>query len=505
MAAGTGEPVRIDGTSLTIEELARAAAGAPVELAEAARGRVAAAHARLRALEGSGARVYGLNTGVGTLETDDAVPVAPAARQEALLVSHAGGVGAPMGDEAVRAMMVARANTLAIGVSGVAPWTLAAWLELVRRGVVPVVPEVGSIGASDLAPLAHAALVLVGRGRARVDGREMAAADALRAVGLAPAELGGRDALALINGLAQSTAVGALAAAAARRVVAASELASAMTLAALGAPRDFLDARLAELKRHPGQAESAAEMRRLLGPSPSPSPSPSTTTSTGLMRAPLSSRYAPQVNGAARTALAFARAAIEHELNAAADNPIIGDGFVTSNSATTGGQELGQALDLLALSMTSVAVACERRVAGLLDDRSGALPPFLRHARARAGVDSGMMVVQYSAAALVAELRARGGAASTLSMPACPGEDHASMSALSARHAAWVVERTEIVAAAELLCAAQAVDVAGTALSPELARAHAALRAVVPVWIEDRVAADDLAAVLGLVRAGALE
>jgi histidine ammonia-lyase len=491
------EPVRLDGASLTVGELSRAAAGAPVALTTEAWARVAAASERLRALVASGARVYGLNTGVGSLETDDAAAVTPSARQVALLESHAAGVGAAMADAAVRGMIAARANTLARGVSGVGEATLQALIEMLARGVVPVVPEGGSVGASDLAPLAHVALVLVGRGRARVGGREMAGQEALAAAGSRAIELGGRDALALINGLAASAAQGALAVDAARRLVEAAELAAAMTLAALGAPRDFLDQRLATLKVHPGQKESSARMRELLAGAGS-------GAGSGLLRAPLSSRYAPQVTGAARSALEFAGAAVEAELNAASDNPILcDDGFVSSNSATTGGQELAQALDLVAIAMTSVAVASERRVASMLDDRSGRLPAFLRHPRARAGVDSGLMIVQYSAASVVAELRARGGPASIQSIPTCAGEDQVSMCSLSARQAAWVVSRAESVVAMEMLCAAQAVDLTGMPLAGRLAEAHGAIRARVPVWVEDRLASDDIAQVIDLLRAGA--
>jgi histidine ammonia-lyase len=210
------------------------------------------------------------------------------------------------------------------------------------------------------------------------------------------------------------------------------------------------------------------------------------------------------VAGAARSALGFARAAIEAELNAGADNPILHpDGSVSSNSATTGGQELAQALDLLAIALTSLAAASERRTAGLLDGR-GRLPAFLRHPRARPAIDSGLMIAQYTAAALVAELRARGGAASVQSIPTCPGEDHVSMSALSARHAGWALAQVEAVVAIEVLCACQAADLADAPLSPPLAEARARVRQHVPIWIHDRLLADDIAAVLALVTAGRL-
>jgi histidine ammonia-lyase len=483
-------PVDLDGGPLSIAELVRAArGGAEVRLTAAAAGRVERAHARLRELCASGTPIYGVTTGVGALERDrPGAGPSEEERQRALLRSHAAGVGAPMADDEVRAMMLARANTLAKGMSGVSPATLDRLLALVARGVTPVVPELGSVGASDLAPLAHVGLALVGEGRARHDGSELPAAEALARAGLAPARLTGRDGLALVNGLAQSAALGALAAHDALSLIELGEATAAMTLSAVGAPRDFLDERLAEAKGQSGQKDSARAMRRLLGDD-------IRRPAGGPLRAPLSLRYAPQVTGAARSALAFATAAVEAELGAAADNPLLlDDGSLCSNSATTGGQELAQALDLLAAAIVSLAVASERRAAALLD--GSVLPLALRHPRARAGVDSGLLIAQYTAAALVAELRVRGGAAGAHSIPTCPGEDHVSMSALAARQARLAVERARTVVAIELLCACQGVDVAGAALSPPLALLHARVRARVPVWIEDRFLADDITGTL---------
>ncbi len=450
-----------------------------------------ASHEQLGRLVAAGTPIYGVTTGVGALDRDRSAPVGEHDRQVALLRSHAAGVGPAMRDEAVRAMMVARASTLARGMSGVSPAALDALLDLIARGVTPVVPELGSVGASDLAPLAHMALVLVGEGRARLDGAELPAAEALARAGLDPVRLAGRDGLALINGLAQSAALAALAATDAASLIETAEAAAALTLCALGVPRDFLDPRLAEAKRHDGQEGSARAMRDLLGGSVA-------RDGAGPLRAPLSVRYAPQVTGAARSALAFATTAIEAELGAAADNPLIfADGSLSSNSATTGGQELAQALDLLAIALTSVAVASERRTAALLD--GSALPLALRHPRARPGVDSGLLIAQYTAAALVAELRARGGAASLHSIPTCAGEDQVSMSALAARQAGAAVERARTVVAIEVLCACQAVDVAGVELAPPLAALHQRVRQRVPVLVEDRVLGDDIAAALAAI------
>ena len=495
--AGGAAPVELDGRGLTAAELERAArGGAPVHLSADAVSRVVAAHEELYRLVAAGTPIYGVTTGVGALDRDRSAEVSEHDRQVALLRSHAAGVGPAMSDDAVRAMMVARANTLARGMSGVSPGALGALLALLARGVTPLVPELGSVGASDLAPLAHMALVLIGEGRARLDGDDLPAATALARAGLDPVRLAGRDGLALINGLAQSTALAALAAVDAAPLIETAEAAAAMTLCALGAPRDFLDARLGEAKRHGGQDASARAMRDLLGGSITHARR--AEAGPGSLRAPLSTRYAPQVTGAARSALAFATTAIEAELDAVADNPLLfADGTLSSNSATTGGQELAQALDLLAISITSVAVASERRTAALLD--GSALPLALRHPRARAGVDSGLLIAQYTAAALVAELRARGGAASLHSIPTCPGEDHVSMSALAARQAGFAIDRARTVVAIEVLCACQAVDLAGVELAPPLAALHARVRERVPVLVEDRVLGEDIAAALAAI------
>ncbi len=434
----------------------------------------------------AGTPIYGVTTGVGALDRDRSAEVSPHDRQVALLRSHAAGVGPAMSEEATRAMMIARASTLARGMSGVSPAALDALLALIEHGVTPLVPELGSVGASDLAPLAHMALVLVGEGRARLDHQELTAVEALARAGLAPVRLAGRDGLALINGLAQSAALAALAVVGAAALIETAESAAAMTLSALGAPRDFLDPRLYDAKRHQGQRASAHATRDLLGDAIARDP-------TGPLRAPLSVRYAPQVSGAARSALAFATTAVEAELDAVADNPLLfADGSLSCNSATTGGQELAQALDLLAIAVTSLAVASERRTAALLD--GSALPLALRHPRARPGVDSGLLIAQYTAAALVAELRARGGAASLHSIPTCPGEDHVSMSALAARQAGLAVDRARTVLAIEVLCACQAVDLAGIELAPPLAVLHGRVREAVPVLVEDRVLGEDIAA-----------
>jgi len=491
-------PVVLGGDPLTVEEVERVArGGGSAVLAPGAERRLRASLAALAEAVARGERIYGLSTGVGTLEVEEAEAGDERARQRRLLFSHAAGVGEPMPDDQVRAMMLARASALAAGHSGVRPEVVGALLALLDRGVTPLVPARGSIGASDLAPLAHMALVLLGEGKARVAGQVLPGREALARVGLAPWELVGREAFALINGLAQTAGVGALVVADAQRLIVATETTAALSLVCTGAPRDHLDERVARAKRHAGQARSAAHLRALLGEGSGPA--------GPLLRADLSARYAPQVAGAFRTALDLARRTVETELAGGVDNPLVfADGWVTSNAGVTSGQEVAQALDLLTASLTSLAVIAERRLAALLDPaRSGGLPPFLRHPKARPGLDSGLMIAEYTAAALVAELRVRCAPAGVQSIPVCAGrEDHASMSALAARNAAFAVEAAQTVVAIELHAACQAVDLAGLSLPPRLASVHATVRAVVPTLIEDRLLADDLEAVRRIVAAG---
>jgi histidine ammonia-lyase len=496
-------PLAVAGDRLTIEQVERVArGGAPVTLTSRAHRRLQAATRALERAVRRGRPVYGLSTGVGALEVERSAPGGveeQQLRQRRLLESHACGVGAPMRDDQVRAMMLARANALAAGRSGVRAEAVLALLGLVNRGVTPLCPAVGSLGASDLAPLAHMALVLGGVGQARHCGEVLPAGEALRRAGLSPIELAGRDALGLMNGLGQTAGLGALVVADGWRLLAAAEAAAALSLLASGAPRDFLDPRLARAKRHAGQAQSADRLRALTAGAVAPR--------GPLLRADLCFRYAPQVAGAARSALAFARRAVETELCAAVDNPLVfPDGWICSNSGATSGQEVAQALDLLAISVTSLAVIAERRIGALLDPaRSGGLPPFLRAPGAADGADPGLMVCQYTAAALVAELRLRAAPASVQSIPVCADrEDHASMSALAAQKAAWSIEQVETVVAIELLCARRALALLDLAPPRPLAALCDALDDAAPFRRSSRPLGEEIAAVRRLLEGGAL-
>lgn len=499
------DPVVLDGASLSVTELVRAARhGAPVALSPRAEAAIAAGHEAFEHHARSGACIYGMTTGVGALDSAPMEPEDNLAFQRNLLLSHAAGVGPPMEAEAVRAMLIARANVLAKGRSGVRLETVHALLALIGRDVIPYVPEIGSVGASDLAPLAHAALVLVGEGAVLDGAARVPARAALAAKGLVPVVPSGRDAFALVNGTSQTLAVGALAVHDAERLVRTAEGAAVMTMVACESRIDSLDPRLLhDAERHAGAMDSARRMGALLGGfSGAP---------RSAVREALSIRCAPQVFGAARAAIERAGESITIDLNAAVDNPmLLPDGSLTNNAGTMHTQSTAECLDALTTSLTSVASMSERRTARLLEpSQSGGLPAFLVHPGAKLGVNSGLMIPQYTAAAIVGELRSTS-AASITSIPVSNGtEDHGSMGALAARRATRAVRLAEIVVAIEVLTAAQALDLRALAPStrpqpPAVQALHRGVRSVVPVLENDRLMSDDIETILALLRSGGL-
>jgi histidine ammonia-lyase len=489
--------VVLDGKGLSIDQVATVArTAAPATIGPAARAAVAQCSAFLDGLIAEGRPIYGVTTGFGALDGRAVSREGNRALNHNLLKSHAAGVGAPMPDDAVRAMMTIRANVLASGLTGVREATLDALIAMINAGVIPRVPEQGSVGAcGDLAPLAHMALPLIGQGEAKIgSGEWLPGAAALQAAGIERPQVDGRDGIALINGTEQTTGIGSLAVQDAERLVELAEMVAALSLEAFGAVSDSFDERVALAKPHPGQIKTSEMLRRLTAGSQAvlpPRPS--------RLRDALSLRCIPQVLGAARDAVARARAVLEIEINAANDNPLFGvaDGWVTSNSGNFHGQHSGEALDALANAATSVAVISERRSARFVDEKhNGGLPAFLIHPEARAGENSGFMIAQYTAASLVAELRMRSIPASIQSIPTCANtEDHVAMSPLAARRAAFAVEQAMTVVAIEALLAAQAIDLRRLAPAPALRPLHEVIRSRVPVMVNDRVLGNDIASV----------
>jgi histidine ammonia-lyase len=498
------DPILIDGRSLELDEIERVARGEarPVALSPAARREVARARAVVERVVAHGSPVYGVTTGFGRLAEKVVSPDQRAALQRNLVRSHAAGMGTPLDREAVRAVMLLRANALARGRSGCRVEVVDRLLELLNLGLHPVVPETGSVGASgDLGPLAHVALAVIGEGE--VDGGEGAVptAGALERVGLAPLVLEAKEGLALINGTQATTGLGVLALLSAERVLEAVECAGAMTLEALkGTPEAFRED-VHELRPHPGQVASAARLRELLRDSEIRE---SHRHGDPRIQDAYSLRCMPQVHGAARQALGYLRVVLEVEVNSVTDNPLI---LTDLGEVVSAGhfhaQIVAQALDFACIALADLASISERRIERLLNpDLSQGLPAFLARSP---GLESGLMIVQVTAADLLAELRVLAHPASVDSVPTSAGqEDHVSMGLAAARKARRAVACLEGVAAVELMCAAQGIEYrrplrAGLGVE----RAHARIRARVAPLDGDRTTAGDLEAIRALVREGA--
>jgi histidine ammonia-lyase len=495
--------VTLTGRTLSIEEVVGVARhGRKLRVADEARDRVRRARAYVDRLAASDKPTYGVNTGFGMLAE---VPIAKAdlaQLQLNLIVSHAAGVGEPLPAEVVRSLMACRANVLAGGHSGVREETLDLLVEACNRGVVPVIPSRGSVGASgDLAPLAHLALVLIGRGEAWFEGARMAGAEALARAGLEPLVLQPKEGLALVNGTQAMLALGVLALHEAEEALLIADVAGAMTLEGLlGSHRPFL-ARVHDVRPHPGQAAVAAHVRTLVTGSEIHE---SHQAHCDRVQDPYSLRCMPQVHGAARDGVAFVRQVLERELNAATDNPLLfAEDEEVVSAGNFHGQPLAQALDLLAISTAHLATISERRIEQLVNPALSHLPAFLAK---NSGLHSGFMIAQVTAAALVVENRVLCHPASVDTIPSSAGrEDHVSMGMTAALKARQVVDQVRTVLGIELLCAAQALDFRRPLRSgPGVEAAHATVRAAVPFMEADRELHRDIASVRALLDNGAL-
>ncbi|HEX5938504.1 MAG TPA: histidine ammonia-lyase [Actinomycetota bacterium] len=491
------------GESLTLADVTAVAAGDEVTFPARARERVAAARAVIERAVASGEVVYGVTTGFGALANVRIDPAQAADLQHGIVRSHATAVGRPLSLPEARAMLLLRAHVLALGHSGVRPELVDRMVDMLNEGVIPAVPEQGSLGASgDLAPLANLALPLIGAGEVLAESGTEPADAALRRAGLTPLTLEAKEGLALVNGTQGMVAVGALAAGRLSTLLRTADVVAAMTIeAALGTDAPF-DYRLQRLRPHPGQAVSASNLRLLLDASPILA---SHRDSEHLVQDAYSLRCAPQVHGATRDALAFAESVLETEVNAISDNPIVlpDDGDIVSGG-NFHGQPVAVAMDALAAATVGTASISERRLYRLLDPAlSNGLPPFLVP---ESGLNSGFMLVQYTAASLVSESKSLAHPASVDSIPSSAGqEDHVSMGMTAARHAREVVSNAETVVALEALGAAQALDLrAPLEPGPATRAVLASLRAAVPFYEADREFGPDIDAAVALVRAGEL-
>jgi histidine ammonia-lyase len=492
------------GGSLSLADVAAVAEGAPVALPDPARARVAAGRTVVEDAVASGATIYGVTTGFGSLADVRIEPDKAAELQHGIVRSHATAVGPPLSREEARAMLLLRAHELALGHSGVRPELVDLMVEMLNRDVIPAVPQQGSLGASgDLAPLANLALPLIGHGAVlSPEGGVQPAAAAMARAGLSPITLAAKEGLALVNGTQGMLAVGVLAAERARRLAITADVVAAMTIeAALGTDAPF-DERLQRLRPHPGQSASASNLRRVLAGSPILA---SHRDSTHLVQDAYSLRCAPQVHGATRDVLVYASRVLAIEIDSVSDNPIVlpDDGEVRSGG-NFHGQPVAVALDALATALVSLASISERRLYRVLDAKqSNGLPAFLVHG---SGLNSGFMLVQYTAASLVSESKSLAHPASVDSIPSSAGqEDHVSMGMTSARHARDVVTNAETVVALEALAAAQALDPRSPLEPGPATRAvHDAIRGSVPFFEADREFGPDIADAVALVRSGAL-
>jgi histidine ammonia-lyase len=488
-----------------VEAVARGAAPPPLDAAD--RERIEGARAVVEAAIASERPVYGVTTGFGHLASVRVPPADAARLQVNLLRSHAVGAGPPLEEEVVRAMLLLLAGSLRRGYSGARVELVELVLGLLESGVVPVIPSRGSVGSSgDLAPLAHLGLVLIGEGEATVDGERMPGAHALARVGLEPIVLSAKEGLALVNGTHLMAATGTLAVRDARRLIEAAIVAVALSLEAFKGSTVPFDERLHAVRPQPGPGRVAARLRELLAGSEVVA----SHADCGRVQDPYTLRCAPQVIGAVDDALRYIEGAIERELEAVTDNPLVfpapaetpGAGDVLAGG-NFHGQPLALPLDHLALALCELASFSERRIYALLSPSYAELPPFLSP---RPGLGSGLMIAQYAAAALVNECQVLSHPAGASSIPTSAGtEDFNSMGALAGLKARTVVASAAHVIATELVCACQGLEFhRPLRTTPPLERAVEQVRGFVPRLEEDRSLAGELAGLAEALRTGEL-
>jgi histidine ammonia-lyase len=476
----------LDGAHLDLDAVRAVAAGARVELGAAARANLERAAAALSRAAGAGATLYGINTGFGPFARTRIEPAQIEALQLNLIRSHSVGYGDPLPVPVVRAMLVLRAHSLARGYSGVGPPLVEALVALLNAGITPLVPEQGSVGASgDLAPLAHLGLALAGEGEVLLAGRRVEAAAAMQACGLQPHRFAAKEGLALINGTQYMTARGVLACDEARAVLAAAQVAAAMSTEALLGTAHAFDARAHALRPHAGQQAVAANLTALLRGSAIVA----SHADCDRVQDPYSERCTPQILGPSLDALRWIESTLAIECDAVTDNPLV---FPEDATVISGGNFHGQpvalALDVLGIAVSEAASVAERRLFRLLYNDVQALPRCLAR---RPGVESGLMMLQYLAAALVSENRTLGHPATLDNVVTGGGvEDHNSLGSIAAARLPRILRNARGVVAAELLAAAEALDChAPLAPAPATGAARDAVRVLVPRLEGDTVLA----------------
>ncbi len=503
-------PLPISGRDLALDDVVAVARGrAAVALDPGAADRMRASRDVVDRIVAAGSTAYGVTTGFGDLADVRIEPERTAELQRNLVRSHAAGVGPPLADEVVRAMLLLRANTLAVGLSGCRVDVAELLLGMLNASIHPVIPSRGSVGASgDLAPLAHLALVLIGEGEATVDGAGPAdGGTALARAGLRPLTLGAKEGLALLNGTQLMAGIGCLALADAYRLATTADVIGAMSLEAMLGTGAAFEAALVGARPHPGQVAVAEHLRELL-------------TGSGIWASHVadiehkvqdaySLRCMPQVHGAVRGALDHLAGVLAIEINAATDNPLVfppdaahPEGRVVSGG-NFHGEPVAMALDYATIAVAEIASIAERRTARLVDAHLSGLPPFLA---ADPGLESGLMIAHYTAASLVNELQTLAHPSSVDTIPTSANqEDHVSMGATSALHLREAVERATSVLAIEALCAARGLDLRlPLQPGPRLVAAHRVIRERVAPLDRDRSPAPDILALSTLIADGTL-
>jgi histidine ammonia-lyase len=490
--------IRLGVDGMTLEALVVIAReGARVRLTKEAETRIVGARKLVEKWMEEGKTIYGITTGFGVL-SDVPISKEDARRlQKNIIMSHSAGVGDPLDEETVRATIALRIKDLARGHSGIRLETVLSLQEVLNRGICPVIPEKGSVGASgDLAPLAHLSLVLLGLGEAFCKGKRISGAEALRRCGIQPLKLEAAEGLALVNGTQLMTAIGGLAVYDALRLSKMADIAAAVSLEVLMGTNTEFDPRIHQVKPHPGQIAAANNMRRIT----KNSEIISSHKDCSRIQDAYTLRCSPQVHGASKDAIAYARKVVETEMNASTNNPLI---FLDSEEFLLGGNFHGQhvalAMDFLSMGVSELGSIAERRIERLVNPQLSGLPAFLV---SDGGINSGFMIAQYTAAALVSENKVLSHPACVDSIPTSANkEDHVSMGTISARKCRDVVRNTEHVIAIELLCAAQAMDLFTNMEPGEGTRvAYSIIRDAVRPLEKDRILSKDIETIVKLVR-----
>ncbi|TFZ39173.1 histidine ammonia-lyase [Soehngenia longivitae] len=475
----------IDGNHLNLESFVRVVKhGEKIEISQEATERVIKSRLYVEKIVSDEKVVYGITTGFGKFSDvlithDETVDL-----QRNLIISHSCGVGDALSEEAVRGIMLLRINALSKGYSGIRLETLNTLVDMLNKGVHPIIPEKGSLGASgDLAPLAHMVLVMIGEGEAIYKGRKMSGIEAMKKANIDIIKLQAKEGLALINGTQVMTSIGSIALFETLNILKLADISCALTIEALNGIIDAFDSKIQEVRGHNGQIKTALNLIRLLNNS-------KMTTRQGEFRVqdPYSIRCVPQVHGASKDAFNYVKNVLETEMNAATDNPLI---FADEDEVFSGGNFHGQpvalAMDFLGIALSEIANISERRLERLVNPSlSNGLPAFLT---TNGGVNSGFMIVQYAAAALVSENKILAHPASVDSIPSSGNqEDHVSMGTIAARKALEISQNVRKVLAMEILTACQAIDLRGNkGLGEGTSLAYSVIRNKIPKLEKDRI------------------